>query len=1058
MKKNLILKTIILLIIINFENLFSQPLAFGKEKFLGNVFGFSGVPLSFDNYWNQITPENNTKWGVVEGSRDNYSWARVDEIYNYAKQRGYPFKFHTLVWGQQYPNWITSLSLEEQREEVEEWIRLVGERYPDIDMIDVVNEPLTGHAPAPYREALGGAGKTGWDWIIQAFEWARKYIPKAKLILNEYNVINDSYNTTQILNIVNLLKERNLIDGIGIQGHRFELENASINVLKSNLDRLAATGLPIYISEFDLGNISDSGTPDDNKQLELYKKIFPVLWEHPGVKGITFWGYIEGQIWQKTAFLIRSDGTERPAMQWLRQYLTSKNTFKSFQNGNWEDLTTWQEFDGTQWVNPASKIPDASSDVITIQNNHTITLNTIDSVDQLIVYDNGKLIINKNASLKIKNGIGVDATIRGTIENFGNIIKDDSATINFYDGSKYYHKRDGGNVPYALWSTNSIAQFDSLTNQMFNNFNQSFGNVIWNCTRQQSDLSIRLGEMLIKGYLYVMSTGNANLILVSDETKNSISVNLQGNYIQSGGNVMICNTTSQIKNIIIEHNGSFSISSGKFIINDGGNTEVLWKLNGGDFTIRNATITNRNINKNKFLFNNINNAQSLTLENVNYEFAGLSLEVESGVTLNSGNTELKGNGKFTLKDDAVLRIAHKDGIDGFLGTTNQINISRNSGIVFNGTQVQYTGVLMPDSIKYIAVDNSSGLSLSKNILINDVFEIKRGSLITGNYKLSYGNNSTLKYSGSSGQYTSDAEFPVENGPTNLLISNPSTAGVILHADRKISGRLELQGKLKLEEANLEVSEAISGGASKYVITNSTGELRILVGNSEILFPVGVASSYAPVWIENKGTPDLIGVRVQEDKTPAAYGGRVQAKWYINENEPGGGNYSLKFGWIITLEDAIFKQDRNANAFIFNLSDTTEAGTGSYEKEFSRQPYTIKRSGIDKLGVFAVGKFDLSSDLVENNIKAEEFYLSQNYPNPFNPVTTIKFSIPSGNNYRTSLKVYDILGNEIETLIDEIKSPGTYELKFNAKNYPSGVYFYKLQYGNHVQVKKMTLIK
>ena len=117
------------------------------------------------------------------------------------------------------------------------------------------------------------------------------------------------------------MKDRGLIDGIGVQGHRFALETAETSTLKYNLDRLANTGLPIYISELDLGNLSNSGTPNDGQQLQLYKKIFPVLWQHPGVKGITLWGYIEGQMWQSTCFLVRYDFAWRPAMTWLAQYI-----------------------------------------------------------------------------------------------------------------------------------------------------------------------------------------------------------------------------------------------------------------------------------------------------------------------------------------------------------------------------------------------------------------------------------------------------------------------------------------------------------------------------------------------------------------------------------------------------------------------------------------------------------------------------------------------------------------------------------------------------------------
>jgi hypothetical protein len=81
----------------------------------------------------------------------------------------------------------------------------------------------------------------------------------------------------------------------------------------------------VYISEFDLGNVGDTGTPNDNQQLQLYKKIFPVLWKHPAVKGITLWGYTP-PTWQATVYLVRSDGTARPALFWLAQYVKDNPT------------------------------------------------------------------------------------------------------------------------------------------------------------------------------------------------------------------------------------------------------------------------------------------------------------------------------------------------------------------------------------------------------------------------------------------------------------------------------------------------------------------------------------------------------------------------------------------------------------------------------------------------------------------------------------------------------------------------------------------------------------
>ena len=85
-----------------------------------------------------------------------------------------------------------------------------------------------------------------------------------------------------------------------------------------------------------------------------------------------------------------------------------------------------------------------------------------------------------------------------------------------------------------------------------------------------------------------------------------------------------------------------------------------------------------------------------------------------------------------------------------------------------------------------------------------------------------------------------------------------------------------------------------------------------------------------------------------------------------------------------------------------------------------------------------------------------YSLSQNYPNPFNPVTSIKYSIPKQSLVR--LVVYDILGREITTLVNEMKQPGNYNVSFDASGYASGVYFYRIQAGDFTDVKKMVLIK
>ena len=103
-------------------------------------------------YWNQITPENEGKWGVVEATRGQYNWAALDKIYDFARKNNIPVKAHNFVWGQQAPSWISGLSAADQRTAIENWIKAYCTRYPDTVMIDVVNEAVEGHAPAAYAK------------------------------------------------------------------------------------------------------------------------------------------------------------------------------------------------------------------------------------------------------------------------------------------------------------------------------------------------------------------------------------------------------------------------------------------------------------------------------------------------------------------------------------------------------------------------------------------------------------------------------------------------------------------------------------------------------------------------------------------------------------------------------------------------------------------------------------------------------------------------------------------------------------------------------------------
>lgn len=278
------------------------------RKFVGNITTGGAVRSDFINYWNQITPENEGKWGSVEATRDQYNWAPLDRIYEYARQHNIPVKAHTFVWGSQFPSWITNLSAAEQAAEIEEWIRDYCARYPDTAMIDVVNEAIPGHAPATFAQNAFGN-----DWIIKSFQLARQYCPNAVLILNDYNVL--SWDTDKFITLARPVIAAGVVDALGAQSHG--LADRPLSETTSKLNQIAALGLPIYISEYDIEKTNDQ------EQLQVMQQQFPLFYNHASVKGITLWGYVVGRTWREGTGLIQENGTPRPAMTWLMNYLSS---------------------------------------------------------------------------------------------------------------------------------------------------------------------------------------------------------------------------------------------------------------------------------------------------------------------------------------------------------------------------------------------------------------------------------------------------------------------------------------------------------------------------------------------------------------------------------------------------------------------------------------------------------------------------------------------------------------------------------------------------------------
>lgn len=194
-------------------------------------------------------------------------------------------------------------------------------------------------------------------------------------------------------------------------------------------------------------------------------------------------------------------------------------------------------------------------------------------------------------------------------------------------------------------------------------------------------------------------------------------------------------------------------------------------------------------------------------------------------------------------------------------------------------------------------------------------------------------------------------------------------------------------------------------------------------------------------------------------------------------------------WALPVELNSFKARANNNQITLNWVTETEVNNYGFDIERKvRTAPSLKMTGWEKVG-FVQGNGNTSSrkeysyvdkntiggskfeyrlkqidnngkykysDIVEVEVVPTEFALYQNYPNPFNPSTQIRFQLPVES--RVSIKIYDILGEEIFELINESKQPGIYEVEFKAENLPSSTYFYRIITNNFTETRKMVLLR
>ncbi len=264
--------------------------------------------------------------------------ASARTLLNFARDNNLPVRGHVLVWHSQTPDWFFRENYDENGnwvtkdvmlKRMENYIKNVFDavlaEYPTVDFYawDVVNECWldNGQPRKGGVQGANGSNDSGWvqifgdnSFIEPAFEYARKYAPEGcKLYYNDFNEYMPD-KTTAIYNMAMDLKEKGLIDGIGMQSH-LDVGFPTVSTYKKALDKFASTGLDIQVTELDI-TTADTSEAGFEKQAQIYSDILDVCVEYAdSISAVVFWGTTDDKSWRSSKYplLFNEDFTAKPA-------------------------------------------------------------------------------------------------------------------------------------------------------------------------------------------------------------------------------------------------------------------------------------------------------------------------------------------------------------------------------------------------------------------------------------------------------------------------------------------------------------------------------------------------------------------------------------------------------------------------------------------------------------------------------------------------------------------------------------------------------------------------
>lgn len=262
--------------------------------------------------FNVLVAEDAMKFGAVHPARNRFDFTDADKIANFAAVHGMKVRGHTLVWGQRLPQWLVEggLSKPQVAAILKQHIRtVVGHYRGRVFAWDVVNEAVDDEG-AGLRETFWSK-MLGSDYIAQALTWARDADPRTKLFYNDYGGEALSAKSDAIYNLLQSLKGRSVpISGIGLQSH-FALEAPpKMSDVAANMKRLAALGLEIQITEFDVRMATPVTDQKLQDQAQIYLDYLRTCLSIANCTAFVSWGFTDKYSW--IPFYLAGQGAALP--------------------------------------------------------------------------------------------------------------------------------------------------------------------------------------------------------------------------------------------------------------------------------------------------------------------------------------------------------------------------------------------------------------------------------------------------------------------------------------------------------------------------------------------------------------------------------------------------------------------------------------------------------------------------------------------------------------------------------------------------------------------------